>query len=133
MEKVFCKDCKNFRDISYNKDTCIAEDNISYKPTWYRNIPYYKKHPKRINKKNNCGWYILKEKEITKQYEYTIEIRFKDSDEIEIYNNIKLETWCPEQYLVFTKQQDISQISISRDSILSYEIKTKEIEIDTNK
>ena len=45
-------------------------------------------------------------------------------------NLIKLETWCPEQYLVFTKQQDISQISISRDSILSYEIKTKEIEID---
>jgi hypothetical protein len=63
-EKVFCVDCKHFKSgFGMIRDECEAEGNKRYKPNWESNYYYPIRHPKRINKHNDCRWY--EEKSLT--------------------------------------------------------------------
>lgn len=61
MELVFCSRCKyctNSGCISDpGRDYCEHPNNKINKHNWYQKWFKTMRHPKRINKYNNCNWY----------------------------------------------------------------------------
>ena len=65
-KKVYCMFCKYFHSIgAYSDIMCIYPDNIENRPIlgdWYTDVgrDYGKKHPSKLNAKNNCMWFKKK-------------------------------------------------------------------------
>lgn len=64
-EKVYCMDCKFFKNPNYYGSTveCSFEENVIIPHSWYKQIFVYKNNPSKINKNNDndCGWFIKKD------------------------------------------------------------------------
>jgi hypothetical protein len=59
-EKVYCKDCKYFRFLIDLDNQCEHPNNIYPVDDYYSRKYYYRKLPKKLNKRNNCKWYERK-------------------------------------------------------------------------
>ena len=61
MDKVFCIECKHFKNTGYisdpGRDYCKHPENKINKYHWCYKWFRTKRHPKKINKYNNCSWY----------------------------------------------------------------------------
>jgi len=67
--KRYCRDCR-YSEIFYGPyggsygggwERCEAEENRKYWDEWDRRHYKLIRHPKRINKFNDCRWYLAKE------------------------------------------------------------------------
>ena len=66
MELVHCCDCNHLKECSfsyyeYSTYECHHPNNCIEKHTWHQKWFTPKKHPKKINKHNNCQWFEKKE------------------------------------------------------------------------
>lgn len=65
MDKVYCSECKNFKDGLYTPlgGMCLADENEVHKKIagTYARRPRtelrYARSPRKINRKNNCKWF----------------------------------------------------------------------------
>jgi len=58
---VFCKDCKYFDYEYFIEDPferCMHPENKKVKKSYRNEYFEYKKSPKKINKRNNCKWFL---------------------------------------------------------------------------
>lgn len=63
---VFCNSCKYYEEVArrglrggiHYEDSCMYSDNIIIKNNWYNQSKCFKKSPAKINKKNDCTWYL---------------------------------------------------------------------------
>ena len=61
-QKVFCKDCKFFDDYFMGIDaSCSAEGNKKHFFDWRQRYWSTIRHPNKINKFNDCRWYVKKD------------------------------------------------------------------------
>lgn len=61
-EKVFCKECKFFDDYFRGLDaSCLAEGNKKYGFDWRSRFYTKIRHPKAINRYNDCRWHEPKQ------------------------------------------------------------------------
>jgi hypothetical protein len=59
-EKVYCINCQFLVDHSFwTSDNCRKDENK--KDTWFAPHYKFKRKPSKINKRNNCKWFIKKE------------------------------------------------------------------------
>lgn len=57
-DKVFCSQCKYFDDNPGDKG-CLNPYNRNYdSDTWYEPSREGKRHPRDINKNNDCPWFL---------------------------------------------------------------------------
>ena len=64
-EKVFCKNCKHYESfwyMGYGADECEAEGNRKYSENWEGRFYRLIRHPKKINRFNDCRWFDRKDK-----------------------------------------------------------------------
>ena len=56
--KIFCKNCRWFKEKEYiDESNCAHLSNLKIKEKWYGKDEYYKKKPKKKNRKNNCKYF----------------------------------------------------------------------------
>ena len=53
-ELVYCTNCEYFKRIIHQ---CSYSKNVKKVSSYLRESVSYIKHPKKINKNNNCSWY----------------------------------------------------------------------------
>ncbi len=63
--KVCCTDCIHLKIISVGMDPtwsyrCSVPKNLKHGITWFERFSLSKKHPRNINRNNDCTWFEAK-------------------------------------------------------------------------
>ena len=63
MNEVFCIDCQHHVVACWEDSQCHAPENTVTYNSWLQKLYERKKHPKKLNRKNNCALYSSKDGE----------------------------------------------------------------------